>query len=137
VLQRVDFPWCAGLASAMPSLLTGLRKNTSLFRFHVTGCAPYSVPPTHEQTARCTGGWMQEMERLGYRNRFLPWLRVPKERLPPLGVWPRALARVATYPDVIFEVLRSKPKLVPSQDMEGKEAAEDTGFSKKRKHDDE
>jgi hypothetical protein len=80
---------------------------------------------------------MQEMERLGYRNRFLPWLRVPKERLPPLGVWPRALARVATYPDIIFEVLLSKPSLVPSEETNSKDAAQDTGFSKKRKHDDE
>jgi hypothetical protein len=133
VLQQADFRWCTGLASAMPLLLTGLRKNTSLFRFHVAYCAPDSVPPTPAETARCAGGWMQEMERLGYRNRFLPLIRAPKERLPPLGVWPRALARVATLPDVIFEVLRSKPNLVPSEDTEGKEAAKDTGATKKRK----
>jgi Ran GTPase-activating protein (RanGAP) involved in mRNA processing and transport len=35
VLQRIDFDWCPDLASAMPLLLAGLRKNTSLFRFHV------------------------------------------------------------------------------------------------------
>jgi hypothetical protein len=69
---------------------------------------------------------MQEMERLGYRNRFLPLLRAPKERISPLGVWPRALAQVVTLPDAIFEVLRSKPNLVPSEDKEGKEAAEET-----------
>jgi hypothetical protein len=45
-----------------------------------------------------------------------------------------ALARVATHPDVIFDVLRSKPNLVPSEDTEGKEAAKDTG---KRKRGDE
>jgi Ran GTPase-activating protein (RanGAP) involved in mRNA processing and transport len=136
-LQRFDFDWRPGLASAMPLLLAGLRKNTSLFRIYVTGCAPYSVPPTPEETAKCAGGWMQEMEGLGYRNRFLPLIREPKERLPPLGVWPRALARVATLPDVIFEVLRSKPNLVPSEDSEGKEATEDTGVPKKRKRGDE
>jgi Ran GTPase-activating protein (RanGAP) involved in mRNA processing and transport len=113
---RVDFSWCAGLASAMPLLLAGLRKNTSLFRFRVVNCAPESAPPTPAETARCAGGWMQEMERLGYRNRFLPLICAPKERLPPLGVWPHALAAVATLPDVIFEVLRSKPSLVPSED---------------------
>jgi Ran GTPase-activating protein (RanGAP) involved in mRNA processing and transport len=127
-LQRVDFDWCSGLASAMPLLLAGLRKNTSLFRFHVAGCASTSVPPTTQEMARCTGGWMQEMERLGYRNRFLSLIRAPKERLPPHGVWPRALAGVATLPDVIFEVLRSKPSLVPT---------EDTGVPKKRKRGDE
>jgi hypothetical protein len=72
VLQRVDFSWCTGLASAMPLLLAGLRKNTSLFRFHVVHFAPSLVPPTSfvpptpEETARRAGSWMQEMERLGY-----------------------------------------------------------------------
>jgi Leucine-rich repeat (LRR) protein len=132
-LQRVDFSWCTGLVSAMPLLLVGLRKNKSLFRFHVANCAPSSVPPTAEDTARCTGGWMQEMERLGYRNRFLTLINAPEDTSGPRGylnrflslmnaqeetrrphsVWPRALARVATLPDVIFEVLRSRPNLVP------------------------
>jgi hypothetical protein len=121
----------------MPLLLEGLRENTSLFRFHVAGCAPLLAPPTTQETAKYTGGWIQEMERLGYRNRFLPLIRAPKERLPPRGVWPRALARVAILPDVIFEVLRSKPSLVPSEDTEGKEAAKDTGAATKRKRGDE
>jgi hypothetical protein len=138
VLQQVDFDWCEGLASAMPLLLEGLRKNTSLFRFHVADCAPHYFPPRpDEETARCAGGWMQEMERLGYRNRFRLLIRAPKERLPPLGVWHHALARVATLPDVIFDVLRSKPSLVPSEDTEGKEAAKDTGVPKKRKRGEE
>jgi Ran GTPase-activating protein (RanGAP) involved in mRNA processing and transport len=136
VLQRVDFAWFTGLASAMPLVLAGLRKNTSLFRFYVANCAPSLVPLTPAETDKCAGGWMQEMERLGYRNRFLPLISAPKEGLPPLGVWPRALARVATLPDVIFEVLRSKPSLVPSADTEGKEAAKDTGMPKKRKRGD-
>jgi hypothetical protein len=59
---------------------------------------------------------MQEIERLGYRNRFLPLIRAPKEELPPRGVWPHALARIAIFPDVIFEALRSKPSLVPSEE---------------------
>jgi Ran GTPase-activating protein (RanGAP) involved in mRNA processing and transport len=141
VLQRLDFYWCTGLASAMPLLLEGLRKNTSLCHFQVAGCAPNVFPPATEDTARCGGGWMQEMERLGYRNCFRPLIRAPR------GVWPRALARVTTLSDVIFEVLRSKPDLVPSEDMGGKEtaevpsgytggkkAAEDTGIPKKRKY---
>jgi hypothetical protein len=123
VLQRLDFSWCSRLASTMPLLLAGLRENTSLFRVHVANCAPSSVPPTNEETSRFAGGWMQEMERLGYRNRFRPLIRAPTERFPSRGVWPRALARVATLPDVIFEVLRSKPKLVPCEDMK---AIEDT-----------
>jgi Ran GTPase-activating protein (RanGAP) involved in mRNA processing and transport len=56
VLQRVDLRWCTGLASAMRLLLVGLRKNTSLFRIQVANCAPSSVPPTPEETARCAGG---------------------------------------------------------------------------------
>jgi hypothetical protein len=136
VLQRLDLDWCIGLASAMPLLLAGLRKNTSLFHFHVDHCAQSSVPPSPEKTVRCGGGWMQEMECLGYRNRCLTLIRAPKETLPPRGVWPHALARVAILPTVIFEVLRSKPSLVPSADTEGKEAAEDTNVPKKRKLDD-
>jgi Ran GTPase-activating protein (RanGAP) involved in mRNA processing and transport len=119
VLQGVHFDWRPGLASAMPLLLEGLRKNTSLFRFHVANCAPSSAPPTTEDTARCAGGWMQEMERVGYRNRFLSMIRAPKESLPPLSIWPRALARVAALPDVICEVLRSIPSLMPSVDKDG------------------
>jgi hypothetical protein len=138
VLQEVDLSWCTGLASAMPLVLEGLRENTSLFRFHVANCAPSSVPPRAEITARSAGGWMQEMERLGYRNRCLTLIRAPKERLPPRGVWYHALARVARLPNVIFEVLRSKPSLVPSEDAaEGKEAAEDTGVPTKRKRRDD
>jgi Ran GTPase-activating protein (RanGAP) involved in mRNA processing and transport len=137
VLQRVKLRWSVGLVSAMPPVLAGLRKNTSLFCFHVADCAPYSVPPFPEPTARCAGGWMQEMKGLGYRNRCLALIRTPEETHQPRGIWPHALARVATYPDDTFEVLRSKPSLVPSEDMEGKEAAEDIGVSKKRKHGDE
>jgi Ran GTPase-activating protein (RanGAP) involved in mRNA processing and transport len=48
VLQRVDFTWCLAFVSAMPLLLEGLRKNTSLFSIHVAYCAPSSVPPTNE-----------------------------------------------------------------------------------------
>jgi hypothetical protein len=115
VLQRVDLRWGAGLASAMPSLMTGLRKNTSLFRFHVGGCAPDLAPPTSEQTARYDGGWMQEMKCLGYRN----FIRTPEETHRPRGIWPHALAQVATYPDVIYEALHSRPALVSSGKTEG------------------
>jgi hypothetical protein len=127
-LQRLDLTWCTGLASAIPLLLVGLRKNTSLFRFHVACCAPSSVPPTPEDTARYADGWMQGMERLGYRNRFLTLIRTPEETRRPRGVWPHALVRVATFPDAIFEMLRSKPNLVPSEETGGKEATEDTNI---------
>jgi hypothetical protein len=132
VLQQVHIDWSEGLGLAMPLLLAGLRKNTSLFRFHVACRAPSVVPSLVKSRFRCAGSWMQEMERLGYRNRFSPLMRDPQERLPPRGVWPRALARVAILPAVIFEVLRSKPNLVPSADTGVKEAVEDTGVPKKR-----
>ena len=45
---------------------------------------------------------------------------------PRLGIWSRALAKVASEPDVLFHVLRNKPKLVES-----------AGGSKKRNRDDE
>jgi Ran GTPase-activating protein (RanGAP) involved in mRNA processing and transport len=110
VLQELDFEWCEFLGSAMPSLLAGLRKNTSLFHFNLR----YFATRTPEKAARCDGSWIQERDGVGCRNRCLTLIRASKETLPPLGVWPRALARVATYPDYVFEVLRSKPSLVPS-----------------------
>jgi hypothetical protein len=115
-----------------------LRTNKSLFRFNVTNCAPDSVPPTPVETARCAGGWMQEMERLGYRNRCLALIRAPKETLQPRGIWPHALARVATLPDVIFEVIRSAPAtLVPSEVRGNGETVEDTDVPTKRKRGEE
>jgi hypothetical protein len=62
------------------------------------------------------------------------------ESLPGIKVLQRldlSWRRVATFPDVIFEVLRSKPNLIPSEDTGGKEAAKDTGVTKKRKCGDE
>jgi hypothetical protein len=133
VLQEVVLNWCTGLALAMPLLLDGLRTNTSLSRFYVAHCALWAVPPRPEEMAKCA--WVQETERLGYRNRFLSLIRASKVGLAPCGVWPLALAWVAILPDVIFEVLRSKPSLLPFEDAENKgEAANDTGVAKKRKH---
>jgi hypothetical protein len=134
VLQSVDLSWCIALTSAMPLLLAGFRKNTSLFRFLVTGCVPYSVPPTPEGTARFSGGWMQGMESLGYRNRFRSLIHIPKDTPPPRGFRSQALARQATFSDVVFEVLCSIPSLVPSKTSGGIEGAKDMG---KRKRNDE
>jgi hypothetical protein len=64
-----------------------------------------------------------EIPTIGVPKPLSPLIRVPKERLPPHGVWPRALARLATLPDIIFEVLRTKPNLVPFEDSKGKKAA--------------
>jgi Ran GTPase-activating protein (RanGAP) involved in mRNA processing and transport len=131
VLQQLDLDWCESLASAMPLLLTGLRTNTSLFHFHLKNCAPVSVPPRPEERARCAGGWMQEMERLGYRNRCLVLIRTLEETHQPRGIWPHVLAWIAAYPDHIFEVLHSKFKLVSPEGTEGKETAEDPGVPKR------
>jgi hypothetical protein len=122
VLQRVDFDWSIDLCSTMPRLLTGLRKNKSLLRLHVANCAPSLAPPAPGVTARCAGGWIQEKERLGYRNRFL--LLTSIERPPLRTVWPHALARVAAYPDVIFVVLCCNPSLVPSSNPKSVPSAE-------------
>jgi hypothetical protein len=62
---------------------------------------------------------MQETKRLGYRNSFLTFIRTPEETDRPRGVWPHALVSVTTFPGAIFEVLRSKPSLVPFEDTEG------------------
>jgi Leucine-rich repeat (LRR) protein len=52
MLQRVDLTCFSGIASAMPLLLAGLRKNKSLFRFHVANCTPTSFPPSTKETAK-------------------------------------------------------------------------------------
>jgi Ran GTPase-activating protein (RanGAP) involved in mRNA processing and transport len=137
MLKHVGLTWCRGLAPAVPKLLAGLRKNTSLFRFHVADCAPSYVPPTTEEMAKFAGGWMQEMELLGYRNRFLAFLHTLEEIERPRSVWSHALARAATFPDAIFEALRSKPNLVPFEETDGKKAVKDTGVHTKRKRGDE
>jgi hypothetical protein len=75
------------------------------------------------------GEWSQEINFLGHRNRFTSLLKAsdPPGTSAWLGIWPRALAKVSTEPNVLFHVLRNTPKLVGS-------AGDD---SKKRKRDDE
>jgi hypothetical protein len=128
-VQDIVPPKCAGLASAIPLLLEGLRENTSLVQVIISSYTSESFPPVYASTCRYVGGRMQEMQFLGYRNRVLPLVRAPAETAPPLGLWSRGLAKVATLPDVLFYVLRAKPKLVPSADT-------DDDTSKKRKRGD-
>ena len=75
-----------------------------------------------------SGERSQELKFLGQRNRFTPLLKAidPLDTSLILGIWSRALAKVATEPDVVFHILRNKPKLVGS-----------AGDLKKRKRDDE
>jgi hypothetical protein len=115
-LQRIVLEWSAGLISVMPLLLEGLRENTSLVQVIISGYWNTFFPPVDASTY--VGGWMQEMQFLGYRNRVLPLVRAPVETPPPLGLWSHGLAKVATLPDVLFYVLRAKPKLVPSADLD-------------------
>jgi hypothetical protein len=111
-LQQLHFPENAGFQSTLPLLLEGFRKNTSLVKVTSDVC---DAPG-------------KEIKSLGHRNRFTPLLKVSDtpDPSPPLGIWLRALAKVSTEPDVLFHVLRNKPKLVGS-----------TGGTKKRKRDDE
>jgi hypothetical protein len=118
-LKRIHFLWCQGLASAMPSLLEGLRDNTSVVQFNVTNSTVFltdqvMLPPTDQDTAKYGGGWMAEMQYLGFRNHFISMIRAPLENAPPLGLWAPALAKVSMLPDVLFYVLRSKAAVVPS-----------------------
>jgi Ran GTPase-activating protein (RanGAP) involved in mRNA processing and transport len=116
VLQQINFRVNMGPQSiTLPLLLEGFRNNTSLMKVTIAGFSP---------PRDC----LQEIKFLGYRNRFTPLLKAsdPTGNSPPLGIWSGALAKVATEPDVLFHVLRNKPKLVGSD-----------GGSKKRKRDDE
>jgi hypothetical protein len=75
--------------------------------------------------ADAPGDILQEIKFFRRRNRFTPLLKAsdPPDISPQLGIWSRALAAVAVEPDLLFHVLRNKPKLVLS--------------SKKRKRDDD
>jgi hypothetical protein len=113
-LQRIDFTANETFASTLPLLMEGFRKNTSLVEVNIG---------RYEK-----GEWSQEMKYLGQRNRFAPLLKTSdptEDTSPRLGIWSRALGKVATEPDVLFYVLRSNPKLVGSA----------VGGSKKRKRD--
>jgi hypothetical protein len=97
-------------------LTDALLENTSVTYINVyaedyTTCSAEAMA-TYVRTSKC---WQH--------------MRIP--RISP-SFRPRALARVAEFPDEIFEVLRSKPILVPSEDTGDKEAttevpSEDTG----------
>jgi hypothetical protein len=112
-LQRIDLTANATFESVLSSLLAGFRKNTSLVEVNIGG---------YEKAE-----WSQEMKFLGQRNIFTPLLKTSdptEDTSPRLGIWSRALGKLATEPDVLFYALRSNPKLVGS-----------AGGSKKRKRD--
>jgi hypothetical protein len=101
-LQEIGFSANASFQSTLPLLLEGFRRNTSLVDVTIDRCKP--------------GEWSQELHFLGQRNRFTPLLKAsdPPDTSPQLGIWSRALAKVATEPDVLFHILLNKPKLVGS-----------------------
>jgi Ran GTPase-activating protein (RanGAP) involved in mRNA processing and transport len=121
-LQQVGFTANLFFQPTLPLLLEGFRKNTSLMDVDIDDdddddddwCVPRDC--------------LQELKFLGFRNRFTPLLKAsdPLGASPRLGIWSRALAKVATELDVLFHVLRNKPKLVGS-----------AGGPKKRKRNDE
>jgi Ran GTPase-activating protein (RanGAP) involved in mRNA processing and transport len=113
-LQQITIGANASFQSTLSLLMEGFRKNTSLVE----------VNDDRYQL----GEWSQELKFLGQRNRFAPLLKASDRpgASPRIGVWSHALANAATEPDVIFHVLRSKPKLVGS-----------AGGLKKRKRDGE
>jgi hypothetical protein len=101
-LQQMHISGYGGFPSTtLPLLLEGFRKNTSLVEVDMLA-------------SRAPLEFLQEIMFLGHRNRFSPLLKD--------SIWSRALAKVATEPDVLFHVLRNKHKLVGSG-----------GDSKKRK----
>jgi Ran GTPase-activating protein (RanGAP) involved in mRNA processing and transport len=116
-LQQINIAVSEGLLSTLPFLMEGFRNNTSLVEVDIDE-ARWCLPSDCSKELKC----------LGYRNRFTPLLKArdPSGASPWLGIWSRALAKVATEPDVLFHVLRNKPKLVGS-----------AGGSNKRKRDGE
>jgi Ran GTPase-activating protein (RanGAP) involved in mRNA processing and transport len=115
-LRQLHLSWTADYPSAMPALLEGFRKNTSLHEVNIDGFEP--------------GEWSKELGFILYRNKFSRLIQdSDTDNRASLGLWPHALARVARRPDVLFHVLTSKAGLVRAKPKPGK-------ASKKRKHDD-
>jgi Ran GTPase-activating protein (RanGAP) involved in mRNA processing and transport len=114
-LQQINFNVNASFLSNSPLLLEGFRKNTSLVKVNIDIATCDNMELSQELTFLCQ------------RNRFTPLLKDsdPLGFSPRLGIWSRALATAASEPDVLFHVLRNKPKLVGS-----------AGGSTKRKRDD-
>ena len=130
---------CAGLASFMPLLLV-LYECARTQACFVSTLKSVHLRWSHQKLKKR----LDTLLGIGCRNWniWVPkllspfYMCAPKERLPPLDVWYRALARVAMLPDVFFVVLGSKPSLVPSEETESKEATKDTGILTKRKRGD-
>jgi hypothetical protein len=115
-LQQINFRSEESFQSVLHLLLEGFRKNTSLVEVAISGYAP--------------GERSQEIKVLGLRNRITTLLKASDApgTSPPLGIWSRALAKVATEPDVLFHVASRLGPLVarrrgtgagPDQDYEG------------------
>jgi Ran GTPase-activating protein (RanGAP) involved in mRNA processing and transport len=85
-LQQISITGCASFQLTLPLLREGFRKNDSLVEVNVHG-------------PDVTGEFLQEIKFLGQRNRFTPLLKAsdPSNASPPLGVWSRALAKVAKF----------------------------------------
>jgi Ran GTPase-activating protein (RanGAP) involved in mRNA processing and transport len=112
VLQQICLYCAAELYYDTGSIYNGLLGNTSILQVTLDGGAPATFPPSNTDAVRCGGGWMQGMQFLGDRNRFLSLMRAPLNDPLPRGLWPHALAKVATRRAVLMHVLRSKPNLV-------------------------
>jgi hypothetical protein len=98
VLQQINIIANAGLESTTLSLLMeGFRKNTILLKVNII---VEQGPP---------GERSQELKFLNQQNRFTPLLKAsaPADASLQLGIWSRALANVASEPDVVFHVLRN------------------------------
>jgi hypothetical protein len=80
-------------STTLPLSMEGFRKNCSLVKVTF---GPFDAPVVI----------LQEMKSLGRRNRITLLLNAS----PPLGIWSRALAKVAKSPDVLFHAIRNKPK---------------------------
>jgi hypothetical protein len=119
-------------AAAVRSIAEGVRSNRTLQQLDLRCCRlgdrGVSVVANALAIRNASLLELKEIHVLGHRNRFTPLLKAsdPPGISSRIGIWSRALAKVATEPEVLFHVLRNKPKLVSS-----------AGGSNKRKRDGE
>jgi hypothetical protein len=111
ILEQVDSTRTVGLHPVMQEL----GRNTTVTDLSILDSV-LSIENVHQLKVAIRGGWSQELRFLGQCNRLTPLLKAsdPPGASPELGIWSRALAIVTTESDVLFHVLRNKPKLVGS-----------------------
>jgi hypothetical protein len=117
-LRQIDLSLLSSNPVFVPALLEGFRNNTSLHEVNIDTLLHEVNIETilHEDNIDgyyADAKWLQKLSFFLYRNKFSRLLQdSDTDDRESLGLWYRALVRVATRPDVLFHVLTSKAGLI-------------------------